>query len=174
MAQKPTDVVPAASEAFELADFETPVSTLPVPNVVWSIEKHTVAQMLALEGKSKARISRETGVPVGTITKWQQHGEFRDYINQLVLEQVAVLKARKLQDLLKTLAAREAAAEAADDWAGFSKADSLDILAAIRKETGEEERREDSRYSQVLEKLLEKIPDPPKQHTIDITPAEGQ
>lgn len=161
------------SAAFDLADYETPVvGNIQIPQVRWSIEKHRVAQMLALEGKPKSKISKETGVPVPTINKWLEHGEFRDYINQLVMNEASVMNAESLRMAIKTLRAREAAAEAADDWAGFSRADSMDIISTVRKLTGEEH-KEESSYLKVMEKLMEKIPDSPARKVIDVTPHEN-
>lgn len=143
-----------ATNAFELASFETPVDSTPLPNVVWSIEKHKVAQLLAVSGMSKSKISRETGVPLSTINKWLTHGEFTDYINSLVMESVTLMKAKRLQLLTKMLDARIEEAEVNGDYARLSKLDTLDIIAAIRKETGEEEKKDESKYTQILEKIV--------------------
>jgi len=148
-------IVPKDTDAFELADFETPLSTSAVPNVLWSIEKHKVAQLLALSGLSKAQISRETKVPLGAIKKWQESQEFRDYVNQLVLESANLMKATRLQILTKILNARIDEAEKTDDYARLSKADTVDIINAIRKETVEDEEKKESKYVQILEKMVE-------------------
>ena len=142
------------SEASELASFETPVVSSVIPNVVWSIEKHKVAQMLALEGKPKTQISRETGVPVPTINKWLQHGEFRDYINQIVMEAAGTAKALLISLDLKILNARIAAAEESGDYGRLSGKDTLDIADSLRKLTSADEDKEDSKYSSILEKIL--------------------
>jgi len=131
------------TDAFELADFETPISNALLPSVVWSIEKHKVAQMLALSGLSKSQISRETGVPLATINKWTQHVEFSDYVNKLVLESASLMKAKRLQVLTKILDARIAEAEKTGDYARLSKLDTLDVIDRIRKETGEDEDRKE-------------------------------
>jgi hypothetical protein len=151
-----------ATDAFELANFETLVDNSPLPNVMWSIEKHKVAQMVALSGLSKAQISRETGVPLSTINRWLTHGEFSEYINTLVLESASVMKAKRLQLLTKILDARIAEAETTNDYARLSKLDTLDIINAIRKETGEEEKRDESKYTQILEKIVGITSQPPK------------
>lgn len=148
-------IVPKDTDAFELADFETPLSTSAVPNVMWSIEKHKVAQMLALSGLSKTQISRECKVPLGAIKKWQESSEFRDYVNQLVLESANLMKAQRLQILTKILNARIDEAEKTDDYARLSKADTVDIIAALRKETAEDEEKKESKYVQILEKMVE-------------------
>lgn len=155
------------TEAFELADFETPVSGAPLPNVRWSIEKHKVAQLLALSGLAKTQISRETSVPLATINKWLQHGEFVDYVNQLVLESATMMKAKRLQLLTKILDARIAEAEKTGDYSRLSKLDTLDIIDRLRKETGEDEDRKESKYAQILEKIITATQGPP---VINITP----
>lgn len=144
----------ADTNAFELADFETPVSSAAVPNVMWSIEKHTVAQMIALSGLSKAQISRECKVPLGTIKKWMESAEFRDYINQIVLESANTMKATRLQLLTKILNARIEDAEKTGNYATLSKLDTLDVIAAIRKETSDVEETKESKYTQILEKIV--------------------
>ena len=159
------------TDAFELADFETPVSGDILPSVVWSIEKHKVAQMLALSGLSKSQISRETGVPLQTINKWVQHGEFSDYVNKLVLESATLMKAKRLQVLTKILDARIAEAEKVGDYARLSKLDTLDIIDRIRKETGDDEDRKESKYTQILEKLVG-MSSTTQKPLIDVTPPQ--
>ena len=153
---EPKDQLPGVipSEAFELASFETPVITSKVPNVVWSIEKHKVAQMLALEGKNKTAISKETGVPVPTINKWLQHGEFRDYINDITMEAAGTMKAMLISLDLKMINARIEAAEVSGDYARLSGKDTLDIIDNLRKLTGADESKEDSAYANVMKKML--------------------
>lgn len=149
-----SDLPIGATEAHELAHYETPVSTLPIPNVTWSIQKHTVAQMLALEGKSIAQISRETGVPVSAINKWNQHGEFKDYKNQMVMEAAKESKAMLLSLSLKMLNAKVAYAEETDSYGRLSGKDILDIMETVRKLTTNDDAKEDSQYSSILEKIL--------------------
>lgn len=164
---------PASSPAFELADFETPVTSGSLPSVIWSIEKHTVAQMIALSGLTKTQISRETGVPLGTINRWCQHGEFSEYINKLVLESAQVMKAKRLQILNKILDARVEEIEAlGEGYARASGKDTLAIVEAIRKETGEEEAHQESQYVSVLGKIAAAAAAAAKRtgETIDITP----
>ena len=148
------EITTADTDAHELAAYETPVSTLPIPNVTWSIEKHKVAQMLALEGKSIAQISRETGVPVSAINKWNQHGEFRDYKRQIIMEAAKESKDMLLSLNLKILNARVAAAEETGDYARLSGKDTLDIMESVRKLTTNDDPKEDSQYSSILEKIL--------------------
>lgn len=145
--------IPESTGAFELADFENLPSNTSLPPVVWSIEKHTVAQLIALSGMAKTAISRETGVPLGTINKWLQHEEFTDYINHIVLQSATSLKAKRLMILNKVLDARIEEAERLGDYSKLSKLDTLDVLAAIRKENGDEEKKEESKYIQILEKM---------------------
>ena len=155
----------------ELAEYETPVSTTPVPAVAWSMEKHMVAQFLATKGMSKVQVSRETGVPLSAINKWLQNSEFTSYINQIVLDCASVMKAKRLGLLSKILDARIEEAERTGDYARLSKMDTLDIISAIRKETGDEDAAKESSYTRIMEKFLEinnrpAAPAPP----IDITP----
>lgn len=157
----------SGSEVFELADFETPLTCTPVPAVAWSIEKHKVAQLIATSGMSKQAIARETGVPLPAINKWLQNQEFSDYVNQVVLEAAAVMKAKRLQLMTKILDARIAKAEESDSYDKLSKLDTLDILAAIRKETGEDESDTESKYLHILDKIVSA-----SSKTLDITPSK--
>jgi hypothetical protein len=127
--------------------------------------------MIALAGLSKVQVSRETGVPLSTINRWLQHGEFTDYINRLVLESAAVMAAKRLQVLTKILDARIAEAEKSGDYARLSRLDTLDIIDRIRKETVAEEDKQESKYTQILDKIvtLTSTPKPPKE--IDVTPS---
>jgi len=138
--------------ADQLAPFETPHKGTQVVPIRWSIEKYKVAQMIALEGKTKTAIAKELSIPLSAINTWLAHPEFQAYINQTVLAGAEALKAKKLQLLMKTLAAREAQAEL-EGYDQFSRKDSLDIISEIRKETGEE-RSADSSYLNLLEKLV--------------------
>lgn len=135
-----------------LASFETPHVEVEVVPIRWSIEKHKVAQMIALEGKTQKAIAEELGIPLGAIKTWLKHPEYRKYIARIVTEGAQELKTLKLQLLTKTLRAREEEAEK-NGYSNFSNKDSLDIIAEIRKETGEE-RVVDSGYTSMLEKLI--------------------
>ena len=146
------EVIP--SEAFELASFETPVVTTTVPNVRWSIEKHLVAQDLAIAGINKTQISKNRKVPVPTINKWLENGEFRDYVNQIVMEAAGTAKALLISLDLKILNARIAAAEESGDYGRLSGKDTLDIADNLRKLTGADESKEDSGYASIMKKIL--------------------
>lgn len=146
-------------QADTLASFETEVPAVAVVPVRWSYEKHAVAVMVALEGKTKTAIAKELGIPLSAINTWLKHPEFQAYIDQIVTEGALKLKNKKLQLLMKTLAAREEEAEK-DGYSSFSRKDSLDIIAEIRKETGEEHSA-DSSYTSLLEQLVLKSVTPP-------------
>lgn len=147
-----------ASSAFELADFEREVPVENLPPVKWSIQKHEVAQLLALSGLKKTEISKATKVPLNTINNWLTSTEFREYIDRLALEMAGVLKSKRLQILTKILDARIRAIEDEDngDWAKMSRKDTLDILKEIREETEEGEKKQESAYIQLMEKLIDK------------------
>lgn len=150
------DINNTPTEAFELASFETPdKGPQQVPAVRWSIEKHRVASMLALEGKSRAQISRETTVPEATIKKWQENKEFQDYVQAIVNEEAGLMKSKLLQIKMKMLDARIAQAEETGDWAALSRKDTLDIMAEIREETVEKGDSEKSRYEQILSRIVD-------------------
>lgn len=153
---KTTAELPAVQvEAHELASFETMPGSGAVIPVMWSIEKHTVAQEIALSGLSKNAISRKTGVPLSAINKWLEHCEFREYINDIVLEKAQTMKAQSLMILNKMLQARLDEAERTNDYAGLSKADTLEIINTIRKETGGDQRKDETTYAQILERMLQ-------------------
>lgn len=139
-------------DAGTLASFETEQGPTQVVPVRWSMEKYRVAQEIALSGKTKTAIAKEQGIPLTAINIWLKSPEFQEYINQTVMDGATALKAKKLQLLMKTLSAREAEAEE-DGYSTFSRKDSLDVIAEIRKETGEE-RSTDSSYTSLLEKLV--------------------
>lgn len=162
-------VAVTGTEAFELADFETPVSVpTQAPMVMWSLEKYRVAHMIAFEGKAKKQISRETGIPLYTINKWHSNPEFKSYIHSIVLENATADKAERLMIYNKILDARIEEAEKTGDYARLSKMDTVEILQAKRKETEKDEQKEESKYVQVLDKILSLA-----KPAIDITPQKS-
>ena len=159
----------SVSGAFELASFETTVSHEVLPAVKWSIQKYEVAQMIALMGLKKTEIAKQTKVPLATINNWLKNSEFSDYINKLALESVNVLKAKRIQLLTKMLDARiEEAEDENGGYAKLSRKDTLDIIKELRDETEEAEKKQESSYTKLLEKILLNST-PPK--VVDITPA---
>ena len=148
-----TQDVEAVATAYELAAFETVQELKPALPVKWSLEKFEVAQDLALSGKTKSKISKDRKIPLPVINKWLESSEFRDYIDSIVLEAAKINKNKRLQLLVKTLAAREDLAEQ-EGYADFSRKDSLDIISEIRKETGEDKGSQQSNYTTLLESLL--------------------
>jgi transposase-like protein len=161
MSNELTETVDAGS----LASFETVQKEVQVVPVRWSIEKFRVAQEIALSGKTKTAIAKELGIPLTAINTWLKNSEFQEYINQTVMDGASLLKAKKLQLLTKTLAAREAEAEL-NGYASFSNKDSLDLISEIRKETGDE-RTADSSYTSLLEKLVSNSMKQPKTITVE-------
>jgi len=148
------DLTLAPLGAGALEAFETPVSgAVTVAPVQWSIEKYNVAQELALSGKTKTRVSKDLKIPLAIINRWLENKEFTEYINSIVMEYAKASKAERLKLLMKTLKAREDQAEL-DGYDTFSKKDSLDIVAEIRKETGEDKGNGQSNYTNLLENLL--------------------
>lgn len=139
-------------EASKLASFETAHTQQQIAPIVWSVEKFRVAQMIAIDGKTKTAIAKELGIPLSAINTWLKHPDYKAYIEQTVLDAAKAIKNKKLQLLIKTLAAREAEAEL-EGYSTFSRKDSLDIMTEIRKETGEE-RAADTSYTQLLEKMV--------------------
>lgn len=161
-----------ATGAFELADFETPLGSKELMPVVWSLEKHTVARMLALEGKSRAKISRETTVPEATIKKWQENEEFQEFMNSLVLKAAGVIDAKILSAKMKTLDARIAETEELDNWAQFTSKDSLELMSEIRKQTAKETESKNSPYLNVIERLAKLAAVPVTTTLIELNPNE--
>jgi len=161
MSNEIAEVVDAGS----LASFETVQKEVQVVPVRWSIEKFRVAQEIALSGKTKTAIAKELGIPLTAINAWLKNSEFQEYINQTVMDGASLLKAKKLQLLTKTLAAREAEAEL-NGYATFSNKDSLDIISEMRKEQGLEHTA-DSSYTSLLEKLVSNSMKQPKTITVE-------
>lgn len=153
MSVESTDVAVEPSSAYELASFETVHVATPAMPVQWSLEKFNVAHDLATTGKTKTKIAKDRKIPLAVINKWLESGEFRDYVDSIVQEAAKVSKNSRLKLLMKTLAAREEQAEL-EGYAEFSRKDSLDIIAEIRKETGEDKGSQQSNYTTLLESLL--------------------
>ena len=150
------DLVKQNNDLSELEEFETPVDNRPVKPIHWSLEKYVCAQSLALEGKSRVKISEETGIPIGTIRKWEKHPDFQQYMQELVLKQKDVLLAMHLQDLAKTLNAKRQYAEDNDDWRNFSRQDPTKIMETFHNISGAKEESEQSNYAKMMEMLLDK------------------
>ena len=148
MSELPEEVV----EANSLATFETPYAPVPIMPIRWSIEKYKVAQMIALEGKTKKEIAKELGIPLNAINTWMKNPEFQEYINDTVLESAKAMKGKRLQLLMKIYDARVEEAEK-NGYSGATSKDTLDLMTEIRKETGEEMSK-DSSYTHLLEKLV--------------------
>ena len=145
-----------SSTAYEMASYETEAPIEQLPPVLWSVQKYDVAQLLALSGLKITEISKATKVPLGTINAWRKSTEFMEYVNRITLESAALLKAKRLQVLTKTLDARIRKIEEDEDgdWAKASRKDTLDILKEIREETEVTEEKEESSYMKLLEKLM--------------------
>ena len=79
------DLVPAVTE---LEEFETPLEVTKVTPMVMSVEKHEVAEMIAIKGMSVTRVSEETGIPVSAIKRWKRHPDFAKLIRDMILEKV--------------------------------------------------------------------------------------
>jgi len=158
--EKPEDLT-------ELEDFETPVGTRPIKPMAWSIEKYCIAQSLALEGKTRVKISEETGIPLSVIRKWEKHADFQAYMVELVMKKKEQLEALHLQALSKTLRAKMDRAEETDDWVNFSKKDPTAIMETFHNISGAKEESEQSNYAKMMELLLEKS-NKQKQKTIEV------
>ena len=139
---------------FELASFETPVSLEVVRPIQWSVQKYEVAQMMALQGKSKAQISRDTKVPLGTINYWASHPDFVDYLKSLIDSAAASMKNQNISLLSKIIAARVAEAELSGNYASLSKMDTAVLLRDLTELTEADNKREESNYAKLLEKLV--------------------
>jgi hypothetical protein len=142
------------NQTFELADFETPVSTESIAPIVWSVQKYMVAQMIALHGKSLADISRETKVPLHTINAWRKHPDFQDYIHKTIDQAASTMKQDNISLLTKIIAARVAEAEITGDYASLSKKDTLELVKELNNITEDDTKKEASTYEKLLEKLV--------------------
>lgn len=147
---------------FALAEFETPVSENPIQPLVWSTEKYTVAQMIALHGKSRAAISQETKVPLSTINSWLKHPDFQEYVKATIDKAASTMRQDNIALLTKMIAARVAEAELADDYANLSKKDTLSLIKELNDLTGESTSKEESMYAKLFEKVLMKSMEPKK------------
>lgn len=156
------------TDAFVLADFETAVPNEVLPPVMWSVQKYEVAQMIALSGMKVSEISKATMVPLSTIKRWQTNPEFQNYINTLALESVNIMKSKRIQLLTKMLDARIEEAEGENgSYSKLSRADTLEIIKELRKESEDDEKKQESNYTRLLEKILLNS-NPPK--VIDVSP----
>lgn len=143
-----------SDDVFALADFETPVPSETIPPLKWSVQKYTVAQMIALHGKSKRAISLETKVPLNTINNWLAHPDFQAYIKQTLEQAAATMKNDSISLLTKIISARVAEAEVSGDYASLSKKDTLDIVKELNALTEDDNKKEESTYTKLLEKLI--------------------
>lgn len=141
-------------DVYQMADFETPVPTEVVPAMVWSVQKYKVAQMIALQGKTRKQISEETKVPLWTIDKWANHVDFKAYVKSLIEQAAATMKQENISLLSKVIAARVEQAEKTGDYASLSRKDTLEIIKELNTMTEDETKREESQYSRLLEKLV--------------------
>lgn len=139
---------------FQLAEYETPVPTESIAPIIWSVEKYKVAQMIALHGKSKADISRETKIPLNTIHSWCKHPDFQAYIRSTIDKAASTMQQDNISLLTKIIAARVEEAELSGDYAGLSKADTMDLVKELNKMTNNDGKKEASTYTQLLEKLV--------------------
>lgn len=135
-----------------LEDFEHEYLPTAPATFTWSVEKYQIAQLYAMTGKSKKSISKELGLPLSFINKCFESNEFQKYTQEITLEAAKELKAEKIMDLRKALAARRELAEELG-YENYTRKDTLDIIEALRKEVGEE-KAEDSNYAKLLEKLV--------------------
>lgn len=142
------------NETFELAEYETPVPVENIPTLVWSVEKYKVAQMLALQGKSRKDISLETKVPLATIDSWRKHPDFQAYIASLIDIAAATMKRDNISLMRKVVDARIAEAEKSGDYASLSKKDTLEIIKELNIMTEDDTKKEESNYAKLLEKLV--------------------
>lgn len=139
---------------FELADFETPCSNEVIKPIVWSVQKYKVAQMLALHGKSKSEISKETLVPLATISAWAKHPDFIEYVKSLIEQAASTMKNDNISILKKIVAARVEQAELSGDYSKLSNKDTLDIIKELNVITEDDTKKEESNYTKLLEKLV--------------------
>jgi hypothetical protein len=151
------DLCPAENLSI-LEEFERPISTVPMKQLEWSVEKHEVAQLLSTKGMSIEKVSEITNVPISAIKKWKTHPDFIKYMNDYILSIAESMKAYRLSLYLKIIDARVDKIEAMDNYSMLSTKDTLDILEAMRKETEKEDNKEQSQYLKTLEVLLSKSP----------------
>lgn len=150
------ELVEVYKDASELNDFETPyVPTLAAP-LKWSIEKYKVAELLAFSGKTRRAIAKELSLPVSVVESWCKNSEFMDAVNEMIMDSVKHMKKERLRVLNKILQARIEQAEQ-EGYADASRKDTVEIMEAIRKETGED-KSQDSNYTRLLERLVANPP----------------
>lgn len=151
--------------------FETLVPNTSSPPMAITWEKVQVANKLAFGGDSIAKVSRETGIPEGTIKRWLKNPEFVEYKNNLVLKAADTLKAENIALISKMINAKAAKIEANEG--DYSEASNKDIATLIELRNNllkDEKREEESSYSKKLEELLIKSS---QRNIIEIKPEKG-
>jgi predicted transcriptional regulator len=152
------ELVAAYKEASELNEFETPyVPTVAAP-LQWSVEKYKAAELMAFSGKTKKAIAKELGLPPAVVSRWTENAEFMEAVNRMVADTIKDMKNERIRFLKKILAARMEQAEQ-EGYADASRKDTVEIIAELRKEAGEDPSR-DSNYARFLEKLVLSAPTP--------------
>ena len=118
----------------------------------WSVQKYQVAERLAYSGKTKREIAKELALPVAVINRWCENSEFMAAVNDMVNDIIKGMKTVRIKYLHKVLQARIEEAEVIG-YADSSNKDTVEIVAELRKETGEDQSK-DSNYARLLEKLV--------------------
>lgn len=139
-------------EATELNEFETPFVPQVAAPLLWSIEKYKVAEMMACSGKTKKQIAKELNLPLGVVNKWCENSQFMEEVYRISQDYLKTMKQDNQMFLSQIIAARRAQAETAG-YADASKKDTVEIIAEMRKERGEDSSQQ-TNYTGLLENLL--------------------
>ncbi len=123
------------------------------PAKQWDLVQHQIAVDLACGGKTKKEIAKEYSIAVTTINAWMKTPEYKNLVNEIIESEVQAYKNKRLQLLMKTLAAREEIAEI-NGYANFSDKDSLDVIKELRIESGDDSASANSNYAKLFGSLL--------------------
>lgn len=123
------------------------------PAKQWDLVQHQIAVDLACGGKTKTEIAKEYSISVATINAWMKSPDYKALVNEVIESEIRTYKNKRLQLLMKTLAAREEIAEI-NGYANFSDKDSLDVIKELRIESGDDSASANSNYAKLFGSLL--------------------
>lgn len=147
-----TELAAVYKDACELNDFETAYTPVVATQMLWSVEKFKVAELMAFSGKTKKKIAQELGLPLGVLNKWAENPQFMEEVYRMSQDAFKLNKQSRQLYLAKVLAARIEQAEI-EGYADSSRKDTVEIVAELRKEENPESSSQ-TNYTNLLENLL--------------------
>jgi len=146
--------------ATDLEEFETPLEVKEVKPMVMSVQKHVVAELIALKGYTVTQASEETGIPISAIKRWKKHPDFAKLVRDMILEKVDDMRAYRLGLCMQMIESRVRKVEELGDYSMLSSKDTLDIMDSMRKDSEKRDESEQSQYMKTIEALLVKSSKP--------------